>query len=87
MKARRLALALLAAAGTAGLMFPLVFFGVLVLAGPHGGLLPEVLAPWVLGAGWLLLLLVPVWVGLRVWKGSPSPRPPRHDDPAPPGDP
>ena len=46
---------------------PIVFFLVLVLAGPHGGALPASLAPAVLIGGWVILLGLPVLVARRVY--------------------
>ena len=47
---------------------PIAFFGVLLLAGPHGGLLPHAAGPWVLGAGWVLVIVVPLAVARTVWR-------------------
>lgn len=47
---------------------PIAFFGVLLLAGPHGGALPPAAGPWVLGAGWALLIVVPAAVARAVWR-------------------
>ena len=41
---------------------------VLVLAGPHAGLLPQPLEIAVIVLGWLSVLVVPVWVARRLWK-------------------
>jgi hypothetical protein len=41
---------------------------VLLVAGPHSGLLPAWLEPWVLGLGWLVILFVPVLVARKVWR-------------------
>jgi hypothetical protein len=46
---------------------PVLFFLVLVLAGPHGGVLPSRLAPVVLLAAWAVLIGVPVLVARRVF--------------------
>jgi hypothetical protein len=44
------------------------FFAVLILAGPHGGVLPRALHPATLALGWLCVLVVPL-VGARwVWR-------------------
>ena len=43
-------------------------FGVIWLAGPHGGVLPDAAQPWVLACAWLFVLLLPAWVALRVWR-------------------
>lgn len=41
---------------------------VLLLAGPHAGLLPQPAETGVLLLGWLALLGGPLWVARRVWK-------------------
>jgi len=43
-------------------------FAVLILAGPHAGMLPSWLEPVVLGAGWLAVLVLPVLVARAVWR-------------------
>jgi hypothetical protein len=43
-----------------------VFLIVLFLAGPHAGLLPEFFEAIVLVAGWLSILLLPIWVARKV---------------------
>ena len=52
---------------TLGVVVPLAFFTVLILAGPHGGLLPGGLQAPVLALGWLAVLVLPVLVARRVW--------------------
>lgn len=47
---------------------PVAFFAVIILAGPHSGLLPSWLEAIVLALGWLAVLLVPVLVARRVWQ-------------------
>jgi hypothetical protein len=47
---------------------PVLFFLVLVLAGPHSSLLPSRLQPAVVIAGWLTLLLAPIAIAARVWR-------------------
>ena len=44
------------------------FFAVLLLAGPHGGLLPPAFEGIVLIAGWLAVIAIPLWVAWRVWR-------------------
>lgn len=44
------------------------FLIVLVLAGPHAGLLPSWLEAVVLGLGWLAVLVLPVLVARAVWR-------------------
>lgn len=47
---------------------PLAFFAVLILAGPHGGLLPDWLGGPVLILAWFAVLALPPWVAYRVWR-------------------
>lgn len=44
------------------------FFVVVILAGPHAGLLPRPLEAVVLVAGWLAVLVAPVWIAIVVWR-------------------
>jgi hypothetical protein len=44
------------------------FFIVIVVAGPHAGLLPQPLEVVVLIAGWLAVLGLPLWVAMKVWR-------------------
>ncbi|MFC7462508.1 hypothetical protein [Hydrogenophaga defluvii] len=50
---------------------------VLVVAGPHAGLLPGWLEAVVLGLGWLLVLVLPLWAAHNVWhrfsQAAPTP--------------
>jgi hypothetical protein len=46
----------------------LTFFTVLVLAGPHAGLLPSWLELVVLGLGWLAVFVLPVLAARAVWR-------------------
>jgi hypothetical protein len=58
---------------------------VLLVAGPHSGLLPDWLEAVVLGLGWLLVLVLPLWVAHRVWRrfSLPAPVPVDSADPDP----
>jgi len=55
---------LLSLAATAALCFLLV----LVVAGPHAGLLPAWLEPVALVAGWLVVLALPAIIARTVWR-------------------
>lgn len=44
------------------------FVVAIVLAGPHAGLLPQWLEAVVLGAGWIVVLVVPALVARWVWR-------------------
>lgn len=46
----------------------LAFYSVLVLAGPHAGLLPGWLEAVVLVLGWLAVLVLPAVVAHRIWR-------------------
>ena len=48
-------------------VLPIVAFGVIALAGPHGGILPSFLHRVVLVLGWLLVLGAPAFVARAVW--------------------
>jgi len=43
------------------------FVVVIVLAGPHAGLLPHSLEVIILGLGWASVLMLPVWAARLVW--------------------
>lgn len=47
---------------------PLALLVVLVLAGPHAGLLPHALEVAVLAAGWVAVLVLPPLAARRVWR-------------------
>lgn len=63
---------LLATAFTYLLVFGVVsvvaFFAVIILAGPHSGLLPAWMETVVLIAGWVAVLVLPVLGARRVWR-------------------
>ena len=44
------------------------FFAVLLLAGPHGGVLPSSLHTATLVLGWLVVAVVPILAGRWVWR-------------------
>lgn len=44
------------------------FYFVIILAGPHGGLLPRSFGTVVLVLGWLLVLSVPILVARLAWR-------------------
>lgn len=44
------------------------FIVVIVLAGPHAGLLPHWLEAVVLGLGWLAVLILPILAARAVWR-------------------
>ena len=46
---------------------PTVFFAVLFLAGPHGGVLPRSLHAATLALAWLVVIVVPILVGRWAW--------------------
>lgn len=54
----------------------LSFVIVLLLAGPHAGLLPSWLEPVILGLGWLAVFILPILAARGVWRrfGNAGPR-------------
>lgn len=46
----------------------LTFAGVMLVAGPHAGLLPPWLEAPVLAGGWVIILVLPVWISHRTWR-------------------
>ena len=69
--------------GTLAVVGVVAFFLVILLAGPHAGLLPHVLEVLVLVAGWLAVIGVPLWAAWAVWRRRrptlPSDSTPRAD--------
>ena len=53
--------------GTLVLVAVAAFVAVIVLAGPHGGLLPRAFEKPVLIFGWLCVLFVPAWIARVAW--------------------
>lgn len=51
-----------------------VFFAVLVLAGPHGGILPSSLQTFTLVLGWCVVVAVPALVARWAWRRFPGAR-------------
>ena len=54
----------------------IAFVVVLVLAGPHAGLLPHWLEAAVLALGWLAVLVAPALVARKVWRSFGEPASP-----------
>jgi len=52
----------------AAVLAPVCFFAVLILAGPHSSMLPAVVQPAVLIAGWLVFLVTPVLLARAAWR-------------------
>lgn len=63
----RLFLAMLAYAAALLVVASLVFAVVIVLAGPHAGILSYALEVLVMVLGWLVVLVVPFLVARKVW--------------------
>jgi hypothetical protein len=72
----RVLLTVAAYLGTLFVVAVAAFFLVILLAGPHGGLLPRAFEGQVLIAGWLTVLAVPPWVAWLVWRRKGA----RHPD-------
>lgn len=64
----RLAFTILAYLATFVVVAAAAFFGVLVLAGPHGGALPSFMQTPALLLGWVLVLVVPVLAARWAWR-------------------
>lgn len=45
-----------------------LFFPVVLLAGPHSDLLPGAVQPVVWVAGWLAVVVAPVWAAVRAYR-------------------
>lgn len=79
----RVLLTVTAYLGTLAVVAVAAFFLVIVLAGPHAGLLPHALEVLVLVLGWLAVLGLPGWVAWIVWRRTgramPSNGPPHAD--------
>lgn len=65
---KRGVLTLLAALGAFLVVTPITVFAVLLLAGPHAGLLPQPLEVAVVALGWGVVLGVPAFVARKVWR-------------------
>ena len=68
----RLVLTCLAYFVALGLTGWLAFIGVLWLAGPHGGVLPQSMHTTTLVVGWVLVLVVPILIARCTWRGLVS---------------
>lgn len=65
---KRGVLTILAALGAFLVVAPITVFAVLLLAGPHAGLLPQPLEVAVVALGWGVVLGVPAFVARKVWR-------------------
>jgi hypothetical protein len=50
------------------LVAPAAFGVVILLAGPHSGILPAWSEPVVMGLGWLAVLVLPLLLTRKVWR-------------------
>ena len=57
---------------------PLAFFAALILAGPHGGVLPSSAQAAAFVVGWLFVLGVPILAARWAWRRLARPRDQRH---------
>jgi len=64
----RILISILAAVISMPITAVLVYFAVLFLAGPHGGVLPPSLHLITLAFGWIVVVAVPLFVGRWVWQ-------------------
>lgn len=67
-------LAILAWLGAVAVMGPVIFFVVIVLAGPHSSMLPSAIQPAVLVIGWVVFLVCPVFVARFAWRRITLPK-------------
>jgi hypothetical protein len=75
----RIVVAFLACAASFAATAVVAFFAVLVLAGPHGGLLPRSLHGAALALAWLVVLALPACMTVWTWRrtGRAADRRPR----------
>lgn len=59
---------------SAAVLGPVIFFVVILLAGPHSSMLPSVIQPAVLVIGWVVFLAGPVFIARSVWRRTTVPR-------------
>lgn len=64
----RILITTLAVVAAAMITVPVVFFAVLFLAGPHGGVLPPSLHGYTLVLGWIAVIAAPVLAGRWAWR-------------------
>jgi hypothetical protein len=64
----RILLTLIATVLSFGFTAVVAFFASLLLAGPHGGILPAALQPVVLIIAWLAITAVPIAVARWAWR-------------------
>ena len=74
-----LILALVVWAASAAVLAPILFFGAIILAGPHSSMLPSIVQPAVLGLCWLLFVIAPVWAARVAWVRAVARRVQHHD--------
>ena len=56
----------------------LSFLVVVILAGPHAGLLPSWMEAVILGLGWLAVLILPILAARAVWRKIDRGAPPNN---------
>lgn len=72
----RVAIAALAYLVSLAVFAPLLFFAVMILAGPHSSMLPSRLQPAVMVLGWVALTVLPVMTARTMWRrGAPKKSP------------
>ena len=64
----RLLVTALAYVATLAVVAVATFFGVLFLAGPHGGVLPNAAQPYVLILGWATVIVLPILAARFTWR-------------------
>lgn len=66
----RWVLVILAWLGAVAVLGPVIFFVVILLAGPHSSMLPSAIQSLVLITGWVVFLAGPVLVARSVWRST-----------------
>jgi len=69
----RVLITFIAWSGALAVLSPIVFFVMVLLAGPHSSMLPSAVQPAVWLLGWAAVLLVPVLVARMAWRRTGRP--------------
>ena len=69
----RVLIAFIAWSAAFAVLSPIVFFGTVLLAGPHSSMLPSAMQPAVWLLGWAAVLLGPALVARVAWRRTGRP--------------
>ena len=69
----RVLIAFIAWSAAFAVLSPIVFFGTVLLAGPHSSMLPSAVQPAVWLLGWAAVLLLPVLAVRMAWRRTSKP--------------